>query len=218
MLFTSETDFESHSHRLASGVRNAEMKWSNPERLDMYGVRLIGWPEGIPAQNPSTLKVGQNKVLLEALQSGLMKFERSFQAHPRPTGNNLDGEDTNEDFSWAYDADAGSDSPPREQGTAASITPSSSKWTVVITPPHVPVISTNESAPESSSENVEFSRTAEADPALSTYREHYLWDEEGNGHVMDTAMRDEYYESNPESPPPQRPRKRPRSEEHGTLE
>ena len=56
--------------RSASGVRSAEMKWTNPERLDAYGVRLVGWPEGVPAQNPSTFKVSQNKVLLEALQNG----------------------------------------------------------------------------------------------------------------------------------------------------
>ncbi|KAF5382172.1 hypothetical protein D9615_004403 [Tricholomella constricta] len=102
--------------RSVSGVRTAEMKWTNPERLDVYGVRLVGWPASIPAQNPSTLKAGQNKTLLECLENGTMRFEKLF---PDPgtadyTENyNLDeGRMPNEtedddDFSWAYDADAG---------------------------------------------------------------------------------------------------------------
>ncbi|KIM39822.1 hypothetical protein M413DRAFT_37741, partial [Hebeloma cylindrosporum] len=90
--------------RLASGVRGAEMKWTNPERLDVYGVRLVGWPEGVPAQNPSTLKVNQNKLLLDAIQNGTLKFEKMNNVGTGGGPSKLEG---NEDFSWAYDADAG---------------------------------------------------------------------------------------------------------------
>ncbi|KAF8206402.1 hypothetical protein K438DRAFT_1525392, partial [Mycena galopus ATCC 62051] len=41
--------------RSTSGVRNAEMKWTNPALLATYGVYLVGWPPTIPAQNPSSL-------------------------------------------------------------------------------------------------------------------------------------------------------------------
>jgi len=94
------------------------MKWTNPEKLDVYGVRLIGWPEGIPAQNPSMLKVGQNKTLLEAIQSGSMRFQR---INPITPSSYLEGSSINtaqinceedEDFSWAYDVNAHPPSPP----------------------------------------------------------------------------------------------------------
>nr|GAT60727.1 predicted protein [Mycena chlorophos] len=62
--------------RTASGVRNAEMKWTNPALLNIYGVALVGWPPSIPAQNPSSLKADQNKQLLEALENGTMYFTR----------------------------------------------------------------------------------------------------------------------------------------------
>ncbi|KAF8638273.1 hypothetical protein AX17_002295 [Amanita inopinata Kibby_2008] len=107
--------------RKASGIRTAEMKWTNPERLDVYGVRLIGWPNDVPAQNPSTLKQSQNKQLMQALDSGTLKFERvvgrtegSSKDHT-PTDSNAPEEAVSfeEDFSWAYDADAGNRwSPP----------------------------------------------------------------------------------------------------------
>ncbi|KAF8656208.1 hypothetical protein AX16_002644 [Volvariella volvacea WC 439] len=62
-------------HRTTSGVRNAEMKWTNPERLDIYGVRLIGWPDDIPKANPSTLKQSQNRRLLDLAESHQLRFE-----------------------------------------------------------------------------------------------------------------------------------------------
>ncbi|KAG6851107.1 hypothetical protein H0H93_000987 [Arthromyces matolae] len=62
--------------RTASGVGNAEMKWTNHERLDGYGVRIVGWPADIPATNPSSLKVSQNKTLLECLENGSLRFEK----------------------------------------------------------------------------------------------------------------------------------------------
>jgi hypothetical protein len=123
----------------ASGVRTAEMKWTNPERLDVYGVRLVGWPEGVPSQNPSSLKSGQNKLLLAALQNGTMRFERLLQESSAVnSGEDKSAEDpssaneTADDFSWAYDADAGPSSPIQERSPnstrsttipACSITP-----------------------------------------------------------------------------------------------
>ncbi|PFH52998.1 hypothetical protein AMATHDRAFT_138738 [Amanita thiersii Skay4041] len=102
--------------RRVSGVRNAEMKWTSPDRLDVYGVQLVGWPSDIPAQNPSTLKQGQNKRLMEALESGMIRFEkiggnrRTESPHETPSVEenvqqvNIEPED---DFSWALDTDAG---------------------------------------------------------------------------------------------------------------
>lgn len=107
--------------RSVCGIRNAEMKWTNPERLDAYGVRLVGWPSEIPAQNPSSLKQGQNRKLLDLLENGTLKFEVIFGAGPSGqssghtddhlyTTANPDGEAV-DDFSWAYDADGGASSP-----------------------------------------------------------------------------------------------------------
>ncbi|GLB40382.1 hypothetical protein LshimejAT787_0802530 [Lyophyllum shimeji] len=105
--------------RSVSGVRNAEMKWTNPERLDVYGVRLVGWPSGIPAQNPSSLKASQNKILLECLENGTMRFEKLFPAaganehadhYNLDEGHFPDEAEDADDFSWAYDADAGDSS------------------------------------------------------------------------------------------------------------
>jgi len=62
--------------RSTSGVRNAEMKWTNHGNLNVYGVRLEGWPAGIPMQNPSTLSTNQNRELRDALASGTLRFCR----------------------------------------------------------------------------------------------------------------------------------------------
>ncbi|TFK75230.1 hypothetical protein BDN72DRAFT_758505 [Pluteus cervinus] len=110
--------------RSVSGIRNAEMKWTNHERLDMYGVRAVGWPTDIPAQNPSTLKQHQNRRLLDLLRSGALHFERTaairvdMEQHPQLEPDNLTPEPVEPpademqdvDISWAYDMDAGADS------------------------------------------------------------------------------------------------------------
>ena len=94
-----------HLHdRSTSGVRNAEMKWTNHGNLSVYGVRLEGWPGGIPMQNPSTLSTGQNRELRDALADGTLRFCRinaetsvtSDAATPScgPAGNSSD-------LSWA---------------------------------------------------------------------------------------------------------------------
>ncbi|KAJ6531817.1 hypothetical protein B0H19DRAFT_1188711 [Mycena capillaripes] len=112
--------------RSASGVRNAEMKWTNPALLSIYGVSLVGWPSTIPVQNPSSLKSNQNKELLEALESGTMHFMRilttAIEPHvePSPKPSPSAAEDDNS-FSWAiqYDdnsspvSDSAQDSGPR---------------------------------------------------------------------------------------------------------
>ena len=96
--------------RRVSGVRSAEMKWTNPERLDAYGVRLVGWPREIPAQNPSSLKQSQNKKLLQAMEKGSLRFEKMVkQAGPEdhmPEGVAEEFAELEQDFSWAYDVDA----------------------------------------------------------------------------------------------------------------
>ncbi|KAI5892223.1 uncharacterized protein SCHCODRAFT_02625633 [Schizophyllum commune H4-8] len=89
------------SLRTVSGVRTAEMKWTNQERLHAYGVRLVGWPADIPLQNPSILKATQNATLLDALRKGSMRFER-LNAPPGEGLETRTEEDTvDEDISWA---------------------------------------------------------------------------------------------------------------------
>lgn len=90
--------------RSTSGIRNAEMKWTNHGNLSVYGVRLEGWPTSIPMQNPSTLSTSQNRELRDALAGGTLKFCRIniepstlFDATTTsygPTGNS-------NDLSWA---------------------------------------------------------------------------------------------------------------------
>ncbi|KAJ7475872.1 hypothetical protein FB451DRAFT_1033914 [Mycena latifolia] len=116
--------------RSASGVRNAEMKWTNPALLATYGVCLVGWPSAIPAQNPSSLKASQNKELLDALESGTMHFVRILttanepQAEP-PGPLPSSTEDSN--FSWAIQYD---DGPPVSQSVRLSFT--SQAWTLIL--------------------------------------------------------------------------------------
>lgn len=62
--------------RATSGIRQAEMKWTNHGNLSVYGVRLEGWPSSIPMQNPSTLSSSQNRALRDALSNGTLKFCR----------------------------------------------------------------------------------------------------------------------------------------------
>ncbi|TRM64858.1 hypothetical protein BD626DRAFT_490139 [Schizophyllum amplum] len=86
------------SLRSVSGVRSAEMKWTNQERLHAFGVRLLGWPADIPMQNPSILKTSQNAALLDALRCGALHFERINAAVGAPASR----VDEDQDISWAY--------------------------------------------------------------------------------------------------------------------
>jgi len=113
------------------------MKWTNPERLDNYGVRLVGWPNDVPAQNPSNLKQGQNKLLLQVLENGRMRFEKLSSLHAegsRSQDYNVAGTvgeesaaDVEEDFSWAYDADAEIGSTAPEESGAITLTQAGDK-------------------------------------------------------------------------------------------
>lgn len=94
--------------REVSGIRKAEMKWTNPERLSLYGVRMVGWPSDIPAANPSSLKASQNQRLLELVEQGELKFEKTMVTGlegPPPSDTSQSTHDTAEDFSWVYDAE-----------------------------------------------------------------------------------------------------------------
>lgn len=103
-------------YRAVSSVRTAEMKWTNHARLDTYGVSLVGWPSGVPMQNPSTLSVAQNSQVLEALKSGYMHFVRldgapsnegpacsmlEYAQEPQTTDNQTLFDDS-ADISWGY--------------------------------------------------------------------------------------------------------------------
>jgi hypothetical protein len=61
------------------------MKWKNPDQLSAYGVQLFGWPPDVPRTNPSTLSVSQNRLLLEALQIGVLRFIRTSPATEEPS-------------------------------------------------------------------------------------------------------------------------------------
>jgi len=125
--------------RSVSGVRNAEMKWSNHERLDIYGVTLVGWPSDIPVQNPSALKLHQNKQLLEALENGTMRFEKvvssmsTSNCNPRtetPPADDMPPppEDLETDsFSWAIQYE-GSTSSNHQGQTVRTQEPSILVW------------------------------------------------------------------------------------------
>lgn len=62
--------------RMVSGIRNAEMRWTNHDLLQTYGVRIDGWPKDIPKRNPSSLTVAENKRLKECLQNESLIFHR----------------------------------------------------------------------------------------------------------------------------------------------
>ncbi|QRV75614.1 hypothetical protein RhiJN_03629 [Ceratobasidium sp. AG-Ba] len=60
--------------REAAGDPLAEMRWTKPEQLEGYGVRIIGWPPEIALRNPSNNPVRDNKTLLSLLKSGQLRF------------------------------------------------------------------------------------------------------------------------------------------------
>lgn len=103
-----------------SGIRTAEMKWSNHARLSAYDVYMIGWPPSIPQQNPSLMTAGQNKLLLEALADGSMRFERIDVTRVPQTvsddgkggGEGVVSSQENTDISWAYEDKPGGPSTP----------------------------------------------------------------------------------------------------------
>ena len=100
--------------RSASGQQGAEMKWTNHEKLNAYGVRIEGWPPHIPQRNPSSLSASQNQEILDCVQNGVIRFPRLVEATPVIEG--YQGPSMNytlpespptvapvaDDFSWAY--------------------------------------------------------------------------------------------------------------------
>ena len=51
------------------------MRWTKPDTLEeLYNVRLIGWPPSVRLRNPSNNSLNDNKVLLEHIHSGKMRF------------------------------------------------------------------------------------------------------------------------------------------------
>ncbi|KZV98734.1 hypothetical protein EXIGLDRAFT_831956 [Exidia glandulosa HHB12029] len=60
--------------RNASGNTSAEMRWTKPEQIENWGVRIAGWPTDLPFRNPSNNTVQVNTRLLELLKGGQIKF------------------------------------------------------------------------------------------------------------------------------------------------
>jgi hypothetical protein len=171
------------------------MKWTNPERLDAYGVRLIGWPEGVPAQNPSNFKASQNKVLLEALQNGSMRFEKIIPVTIREEeASKADEDDPHEDFSWAYDADVSPPSAHVEYPT--TLRPSPPRQPLITD--QIPVFPVIVDEAESS-----WNSTLETESTFSQYI-NYLWAGDMNEPTTEGSWDEE-------SDLDLRPRKRPRS-------
>lgn len=50
------------------------MRWTKPEQIENWGVRIAGWPTDLPFRNPSNNTVQVNTRLLELLKSGHIKF------------------------------------------------------------------------------------------------------------------------------------------------
>ena len=175
------------------------MKWTNPEKLDAYGVRLIGWPEGVPAQNPSYFKASQNKILLEALQNGSMRFEKIIPANPtQEEASKVDEEDSHEDFSWAYDADA---SPPSSHAKCSTTLPHSPAHQSLSTG-QTPVLPVLDDEVESGNNMSWTILDTDSNPSQYTI----LWPEDLDEQTTQLGW---YDESETDS----RPRKRPRSAE-----
>lgn len=184
------------------------MKWTNPEKLDTYGVRLVGWPENVPPQNPSMLKTSQNKLLHEAMLSGSMRFEKLPRPQPGGSGDGSSGQlgDPNDDFSWAYDADARLPSPPPPERVPTRPSSPAQRPLTAATP-----------TPPDISEPVPNAWTV--DPAvgvesLASYNVDYAWGDEISHGLMDGLGAE--WDSDPHSQI-ERPRKRPRSEEPGSA-
>ncbi|TFY70466.1 hypothetical protein EVG20_g2539 [Dentipellis fragilis] len=101
--------------RATSGVRNADMKWTNHERLSTYGVRIEGWPPNVPLQNPSSLSMSQNRLLKDCLDRGTLKFHKLDDAGDTDQVNLAQGSDgTGGDISWAV-----ADEPSASQADAS---------------------------------------------------------------------------------------------------
>ena len=99
------------------------MKWTNHSKLSKYGVQLRGWPANVPSQNPSTLTVAQNKLLLDLLRERNIYFVRttSTQGSSPETSAETGGEvlqnadtmfEDTIDYSWNPDTHWNDAEPP----------------------------------------------------------------------------------------------------------
>lgn len=86
------------------------MKWTNHSNLYVYGVRIDGWPEDIPQQNPSTLSTAHNRRILDLLNEGKLSFVRfgnAAAANVPETADEVPEQDEDAifedsiDYSWA---------------------------------------------------------------------------------------------------------------------
>lgn len=51
------------------------MRWTKPASLeDSYDVRLVGWPPTVEVRNPSNNTVNDNRLLLDLVRKGKLKF------------------------------------------------------------------------------------------------------------------------------------------------
>ncbi|KIJ49407.1 hypothetical protein M422DRAFT_65921 [Sphaerobolus stellatus SS14] len=61
--------------RLTSGKPDADMRWTKPQSMeDLYEVRLVGWPSSVSFRNPSNNSLKENKLLLDYVRTGKLKF------------------------------------------------------------------------------------------------------------------------------------------------
>ncbi|EJD06691.1 uncharacterized protein FOMMEDRAFT_102558 [Fomitiporia mediterranea MF3/22] len=90
--------------RAVSGVRNAEMRWTKPEKLSAYGVVLEGWPREIEYKNPSKMSFHETSTIMRLLQENKMYFRSLHEGdattllHPPVTTPSAD-------VSWALHDD-----------------------------------------------------------------------------------------------------------------
>lgn len=86
--------------RIASGNSSAEMRWTKPEQIENWGVRIVGWPSDLPFRNPSNNTVQVNTRLLELLKTGQIRFVKptdpeweaaAVAPQPKPTKPPSDG-------------------------------------------------------------------------------------------------------------------------------
>ncbi|KAL5485969.1 hypothetical protein ACEPAI_7013 [Sanghuangporus weigelae] len=92
--------------RAISGVRNAEMKWTKPDKLSVYGVALEGWPRNIVYKNPSKMTFNETSLLMKMLQENALYF-RSLR-DSASIGLPRSDENTSSaiaDVSWALNED-----------------------------------------------------------------------------------------------------------------
>ena len=100
--------FDDLMYRAVSGVRNAEMKWTKPEKLSAYGVALEGWPRHIEYKNPSKMAFNETSTLMGLLLDNKLYFRplRDDLVASTLQASVLDNFSTADDISWALNEDS----------------------------------------------------------------------------------------------------------------